>query len=134
MKKPIEKWSFARTPPPAQYKSRIPVQPNVTNVDIPKTIFRPRVAKLIVNRWGLKGLRIAHITGVYVLGLELILGGICFWDFHKMNTDQEHRKHVHEARPWALESFYWTAEKFQSNFDVRKNDYEAWGVSEDAKE
>ena len=79
------------------------------------------------------GLKWAQILAVNVLGVELIVLGRCYYDFHKMNTSQDHRKHFHETFPTALETFYWIAEFTNSNSEVRKNDYETWGINVDAK-
>ena len=106
MKKPIEKWSFASQ--------------------------RASIEKKIVKNFGLRGLKIAHVGGLFILGFELILFGKCYWEFHMMNKSQDHRKLIHQQFPMGLDAFYWTAEKFHSNNDVRKNDYKAWGVRLDS--
>ncbi|XP_071484717.1 protein CEBPZOS-like [Diadema antillarum] len=67
-------------------------------------------------------------TGMkWLLYAEIGLFGAAYYVWHRMNTNQDFRKHMHEKHPTVLEVFYRAAE-FGGIKDARVNDYATWGV------
>lgn len=66
----------------------------------------------------------------WVLYAEIGLVAAGYYVWHKMNVNEEYRKHMHENHPFVLEVFYRTAE-FGGIKDARVNDYRKWGVTTD---
>ena len=72
---------------------------------------------------------VRRYLGRAVITVELgcFIGAYRVW--HKMNTNPDYRKSMHEKYPSVLEMFYQSAERFAGNMEVRKDDYKSWGVS-----
>ena len=106
--------------------------PKAAAQKLPKTLFYPPIARFIAQKWGLKALQRAHLLVLGVVGLELGIGIQAYWMFHQMNTNQEYREKTRKSFPWALDKFYLLAEYAHGNSDVKKNDYEKWGLEWEA--
>ncbi|XP_054759612.2 protein CEBPZOS-like [Lytechinus pictus] len=68
-------------------------------------------------------------TGMkWVVYAEIGFFGAAYYVWHRMNTQQDFRKYMHESHPKVLELFYKGAE-FGGFKDARQQDYATWGIS-----
>ena len=127
--------SIARTPTPRHPNNATAPSPVfIPDEKLPKSLLRKSVTRYVINRWGLRGLKIANLATLAVIGTELIAGLAAFGMFHQMNTSQESRQFYHKKFPWALEKFYQLAEYHDPDTDIRKNDLEKWSAVTEAKD
>ena len=77
----------------------------------------------------MKGLQIAHYATFGIIAIEFIACAQAYWMFRQMNTSQDYRERTHKNFPWALDKFYSLAEYVHGNADIKKGDYEKWGLS-----
>ena len=89
--------SIARTPTPRHPNNATAPSPVfIPDEKLPKSLLRKSVTRYVINRWGLRGLKIANLATLAVIGTELIAGLAAFGMFHQMNTSQESRQFYHK--------------------------------------